>query len=451
MTPSPTPGRLRVAVVGAGPSGVYTASAIAKKMPGALVDVLDKLPAPYGLVRYGVAPDHEKMKSVVTTLSRPFQAGQVRFLGNVEVGRDVGLHELRPFYHAIVFATGCGLDRDLDLPGSHLEGNLGSADVVGWYSAHVDRHDCPPRLDHPGVAVVGGGNVALDVARVLAKAPGEFVSTDMPDPALRALAGSAVADIHVIVRRGPADAGFTPAELLQIGSLANADVVVHDDGALSRDYGGQPLSKRQQENLRLLAGWTQPAPPGARRTIHLRFLRAPVELVGDQRVEGIVLRKNVLAPDGTVQGTGERERLDVGLVVRAIGYRSAPIAGLPFDETSGTVPNDHGRVLRDGLPVPATYVAGWVKRGPSGVIGTNMADASDTVASLLADRAGFPEPPFGEPAAVTAFLAGRGVRYVDWNAWTRLDDAEQALGALRGARRVKVAGREAMLDTIFAS
>jgi ferredoxin--NADP+ reductase len=183
----------------------------------------------------------------------------------------------------------------------------------------------------------------------------------------------------------------------------------------------------------------------------LRFLRAPAELVGNTRVEGIVLQKNVLAPDGTVWGTGERERLDVGLVVRAIGYRSAPLAGLPFDETSGTVPNDHGRVLRDGMPVPATYVVGWIKRGPSGVIGTNMADANDTVASLLDDRAGLPEPLAGKPPAVTAFLAERGVRYVDWNSWTRLDAAEQALGALRGGQRVKVAGRKAMLDAIFAN
>jgi ferredoxin--NADP+ reductase len=451
MTAPDAPGQLRVAVIGAGPAGVYAASAIVKKVPTALVDVFDKLPAPYGLVRYGVAPDHEKMKSVATLLSRPFQAGQVRFLGNVEVGRDVGLDELRPFYHAVVYATGCALDRDLDLPGHHLEGNLGSAEVVGWYSTHVDHHHRPPRLDHPGVAVIGGGNVALDVARVLAKAPGEFLSTDLPDPALRTLADSAVADIHVIVRRGPANAEFTPAELLQIGSLANADVLVHDDGVLSGDLGEQSLSRRQQENLHLLRGWTRRAVTGRRRTIHLRFLRAPVELVGDTRVEGVVVEKNVLAPDGMVRGTGERGRLDVGLVVRAIGYRSSPIANLPFDEATGTVPNDHGRVLCGRVSMPATYVVGWVKRGPSGVIGTNMADANDTVASLLADRAGLPELRAGEPAAVTAFLVERGVRYVDWNSWTRLDAAERALGALRDAQRVKVAGRGAMLHAMFAN
>ncbi|QJY49584.1 FAD-dependent oxidoreductase [Pseudonocardia broussonetiae] len=436
----------RVAVIGAGPSGLYAAAALLSSGEPVSVEVLDRLPAPYGLVRYGVAPDHVKMKSVIRVLQKPFDPADVEFLGGVRIGGDgIPLDELRTHFHAVVHATGSSVDRALGVPGEELAGSLGSGAFVSWYCGHPDFTELAPPLDHPGVAVVGAGNVALDVARVLAKTADEMAATDVPGPVLDALRSSAVRDVHVLIRRGPQHVRFTPAELRQIGDLAHAQVVVHDDGLLAAGVE-EPDDRRQRQNLAMLGEWVDRADDGSPRRIHLRFLRSPVRLLGEGRVSGIVVERTAVDPSGRVVGTGEEETLDVGLVVRAIGYAGEPIPGLPFDEATGTVPNEGGRVVRDGVPVPGSYVTGWIKRGPTGVIGTNKGDAQETVAAVLEDLPSLPAPAHPEPEALREALAAHGIRPVDWTAWLRLDAEEVRRGGLRGAERVKVAELAEMLD-----
>jgi ferredoxin--NADP+ reductase len=454
--------RPRVAVVGAGPSGLYAAAALATA--GAAgdrvvdVDVLDRLPAPYGLVRYGVAPDHVKMKSVIRVLGRPFGPGEVRFLGGVRVGDGgIPLAVLREYYTAVVHAVGSSVDRRLGVPGEDLPGSIGSGPVVGWYCGHPDHGTAPP-LDTPAVAVVGAGNVALDVARVLARTPDELAHTDVPDAVLDALRASAVRDVHVLARRGPQQVRFTPLELRQLGDLADAEIVVHDDGLLTAGAPDDVLDgvsdRRERANLAVLAEWARAEPPADRagRRIHLRFLRSPVRILGEDRVTGVVVERNTLTPDGRVRGTGEEETLDVGLVVRAVGYTAEPIPGLPFDPDTGTVPDVAGRVVdATGTPVTGQYVTGWIRRGPTGVIGTNRHDAVETAASLLADLPALPPPAHPEPQALDALWAAYGVRPVDWAAWLRLDAEEIRLGRGRGAERIKVADLDAMLAAVHGA
>lgn len=441
-------------MIGAGPGGLYVAAALHTAGAGIAVDVLERLPAPYGLVRYGVAPDHVKMKGVITVLKAPFAGDPpVRFLGNVRVGEDrpdepaVPLAVLGEHYQAIVHASGCAVDRTLGVAGEDLRGSYGSGAFVGWYSGHPDFAALDPRLDHPGVAVVGAGNVALDLARMLARAGDELAPTDVPDPVLRALRASRVRDIHVLIRRTPELVRFTPAELRQIGELANADVVVHHENTLSPELAAAQPERRMRQNLEALLDWPDIEPPRARpRRIHLWFLRSPVRLIGEHgRVRGIVVQRNRIE-DGRVVGTGEEETLDVGLVVRAIGYAAEPVPGLPFDEALGIVPNVGGRVVRDGQPVLGAYVTGWIKRGPTGVIGTNKRDAAESAAAVLADLPSLPRPARPRPEQLAETLAAYGVRPVDWTRWLRLDAAEVSLGGARGAERVKVAELAAMLE-----
>jgi ferredoxin--NADP+ reductase len=446
--------RPRVAVVGAGPSGLYGAATLAGSGVPVDVDVLDRLPAPYGLVRYGVAPDHVKMKSVIRVLARPFGPGEVRFLGNVTVGDGPGsvpLDVLRAHYTAVVHASGCAIDRRLGIPGENLPGSVGSADIVGWYCGHPDHGTAPP-LDTPGVAVVGAGNVALDVARMLVRTADELVATDVPDAVLDALRCSAVRDVHVLIRRGPQQVKFTPVELRQLGDLADAEVVVHDDGLLAARVPDEVTERHERANLATLSEWAHATPGPARRRIHLHFLRSPVRILGADRVTGVVVERNLLTADGRVRGTGEEETLDVGLVVRAVGYTAEPIAGLPFDPATGTVPNVAGRVVdADGTPVVGQYVTGWIRRGPTGVIGTNKHDAVEVAASVLADLPQLPPPARPDPDDLARVLAERGVRTVDWTSWLRLDAEEIRLGQSRGAERVKVAELAEMLAAVHGA
>lgn len=448
--------KARIAVIGAGPSGLYAVAALLASGEPLGIEVLDRLPAPYGLVRYGVAPDHVKMKSVIRVLQKPFERlrpegvdpADVEFLGGVRVGHGgIPLDVLREHFHAVVHATGSSVDRDLGVPGEELAGSLGSGSFVSWYSGHPDHSGLTPRLDHPGVAVVGAGNVALDVARVLARSADEMAETDVPDHVLDVLRSSAVRDVHVLIRRGLQHVRFTPAELRQIGELAHADLVVHDDGQLAAGVP-EPDDKRQKQNLAMLHRWAGATPEGRPRRVHLHFLRSPVRVLGtDGRVSGVVVERNTVDDSGRVVGTGEQETIDVGLVVRAIGYDAEPIAGLPFDARTGTVPNEGGRVVRDGVAVPGAYVTGWIKRGPTGVIGTNKGDATETVAAVLADLPHLPAPAHPEPEALRAALAAHGVHPVDWTAWLRLDAEEIRRGGLRGAERVKVSHLADMLDS----
>jgi ferredoxin--NADP+ reductase len=446
-------GRPRVAVVGAGPSGLYAAAALVASETAVDVDVLDRLPAPYGLVRYGVAPDHVKMKSVIRVLGRPFGPGEVRFVGGVRIGESgIPLAALREHYTAVVHAVGSAVDRRLGIPGEDLPGSIGSGAIVGWYCGHPD-HLAAPLLDTPAVAVVGAGNVALDVARVLARTPDELSSTDVPDAVLDALRRGRVRDVHVLIRRGPQHVKFTPVELRQLGDLADAEVVVHDDGLLAAggpdDLLETVTDRRERANLAVLAEWAHATPGHAARRIHLRFLRSPVRILGTDRVTGVVVERTALGPDGRVRGTGEEETLDVGLVVRAVGYTAVPIAGLPFDPDTGTVPSVAGRVVdAAGEVVPGEYVTGWIRRGPTGVIGTNKHDAVETAASVLADLPTLPPPAHPEADDLAALLDAHGVRPVDWAAWLRLDAEEIRLGAARGAERVKVADLQEMLAAV---
>ncbi|MCO1655837.1 FAD-dependent oxidoreductase [Pseudonocardia humida] len=438
--------RRRVAVIGAGPSGLYAAAALLASGEPVSVEVLDRLPAPYGLVRYGVAPDHVKMKSVIRVLQRPFDPAEVEFLGGVRIGEGgVPLDVLREHFHAVVHATGSSLDRDLAIPGEDLPGSYGSGPFVSWYCGHPDHVGLAPRLDHPGVAVVGAGNVALDVARVLARDPEEMAATDVPDPVLDVLRASAVRDVHVLIRRAPQHVRFTPAELRQIGELSDVDVLVHDDGVLAAGVP-EPEDRRQRQNLDILRRWAAEPSTGGSRRIHLRFLRSPVRLEGEDRVRAVVAERNTVSADDRISATGELESFDVGVVVRAIGYRAEPVPGLPFDERTGTVPNEGGRVVRDGQRVPGAYVTGWIKRGPTGVIGTNKSDATETVAAVLADLPSLPAPAHPEPEALRATLAAHGLRPVDWTGWLRLDSEEVRRGGLRAAERVKVADMAEMLE-----
>lgn len=440
----------RVAVIGSGPSGLYTAEALLAGDPALHVDVIDRLPAPYGLVRYGVAPDHVKMKSVIRALVRTFDdSDRVRFLGNVHVGPGgIPGEALREHYHAVVHATGSAVDRDLGVPGEDLAGSVGSGAFVSWYCGHPDAVGPGPLLDRPGAVVVGAGNVAVDVARVLARPADDLAATDAHDAVLDALRASAVTDVHVLVRRDPLHVKFTPAELRGLGGLDDVDVVVHDDGLLAAGVA-EPEERRMRQNIEMLTEWAARSATGARRRIHLRFLRSPVRLVDDGtgRVGAVVVERNAVDADGRVHGTGEVETLEAGLVVRAIGYAGEPIEGLPFDPATGTVPNEAGRVLLGGEPVRGSYVAGWIKRGPTGVIGTNKGDGAQTAESVLADLPDLATPPRPGGDAVVERMRSYGVDPVLWEDWLRLDAAEIALGERRGGtERVKIADRAEMLD-----
>lgn len=453
MTPSTA---LRVAVVGAGPSGFYAAEALLKHRPEAVVDLFDRLPAPFGLVRYGVAPDHQKIKSVTKVYDRLLADPRVRFRGHVEVGRDLLADDLRRHYHATVFAYGAALDRQLGVPGEDLAGSLSATHFVGWYNGHPDFVDLDPNLAGSTALVVGVGNVAVDVTRILAKTPAELHDSDIADHALAALAGSQVRDIVVIGRRGPAEAKWSTKELRDLGELADADVLVDPaDLAISEAsraaIADDVVARRNLEVLEDLAA--RPA-RGAGRRIHLRFLLSPVaiEPAADGRSIGtVVLERNRLEarPDGslTAVGSGVTERLAAQLVFRSVGYRGEPMPGLPFDERWAVVPNDRGRVLsaRGGERVPGWYVAGWIKRGPTGVIGTNKACAVETVASLLEDTLPEIAPEDAAPAAVDALLAERGVVFVDVEGWRHIDAAELAAGGARGRPRVKLCSRQDLL------
>ncbi|MFE7135165.1 FAD-dependent oxidoreductase [Streptomyces sp. NPDC057638] len=437
---------LRVAVVGSGPSGVYAAQELVAQdlVPGVQVHVLDRLPCPYGLVRYGVAPDHEKIKSLQNTLRAVLEHERISFVGNVEVGR----HGLAPdtllrLYHAVVYCVGAARDRRLGIPGEDLPGSHSATDFVAWYSAHPDASGDAFALSARSAVVIGVGNVAVDVARILARGADELRPTDVPEDALGALALSRVRDVHMIGRRGPSQAKFTTKELRELGALPSADVLVSPaDLALDPAYASREVAAAlpgpARRNLDVVRGWADgTADHGRDRRIHARFFLRPVELLADGGRVGAV-RFERTAPDGTggVRGTGEYEDIEAQLVLRAVGYRGVPLDGLPFDARPGTVPHTAGRVLRDGEPSPGEYVAGWIKRGPTGVIGTNRPCAKETVASLLADADALAARTVADDPL--AELRSSGHRPVLWSGWESIMAAESALGLALGRRSVKI-------------
>jgi ferredoxin--NADP+ reductase len=438
---------LRVAIVGSGPSGFYAAEHLRKQHPGIEIDLFDRLPTPYGLVRGGVAPDHPKIKAVTRIYDRIMAGPEVRFLGNVMIGRDLTREQLRRFYHAVIYCVGAHADRPLGIPGEDLAGSHAATDFVAWYNGHPDYTDLSFDLSVERVAVVGVGNVAIDVVRILACTPEELGTTDIAPHALEALRSSRVREIWMLGRRGPVQAAFTNPELRELGDLADADVVVRPDEIALDPASEAALAatdeRTPERNMETLRAYAAKPAEGKGRTIHLRFLCSPVEITGAGRVERMVVGRNRLMPGPNdylrADPTGETETLDVGLVFRSVGYLGTGVPGVPFDARKGIIPNDHGRVLDDGVPVAGEYVAGWIKRGPSGVIGTNKPDAVETTDLLLEDfRAGRLEaPPEPEPAAVDRFLRERGVRVFSWADWQRLDELERARGVTLGRPRVK--------------
>jgi ferredoxin--NADP+ reductase len=437
---------LRIAVVGSGPAGVYATEALLRH-GDVTVDVLDRLPCPYGLVRYGVAPDHEKIRSISAALGRILEDPAVRFLGNVDVGVDLSLDDLRQHYDAIVLAGGAAVDRRLGIPGEDLPGSHSATAFVAWYNGHPEAPADAFALDVRRVAVLGVGNVAVDVVRLLAKTPAELSGTDMPGHVLAALAASTVEEISMIGRRGPAQAKFTTKELRELGELADADVLVDPQDLELDEPDRQLVAERPavRRNLDVLREWASRSPAGRSRRLHVRFWLRPVEIVGEDSVTGLVLEKTRLDAAGNAVGTGETSSLDIDMVFRSVGYRGVPMLALPFDDRGGVIPSDAGRVVQDGAPVPGVYVAGWIKRGPTGVIGTNKHDARETVAALLADAPSLPPAPVRDPDALLALLAERGVRPVSWAGWRAIDAAETELGRAQGRERARISDRQALL------
>ncbi|SHN28683.1 ferredoxin--NADP+ reductase [Cryptosporangium aurantiacum] len=417
------------------------------------VDVLDRLPTPFGLVRYGVAPDHLSIRGIRETLWRLLRNPSVRFLGNVEIGADVSTDELRRHVDAVVYTFGAARDRRLGIPGEDLPGSLAATDFVAWYCGHPDVIRGPVEealRPARSAVVVGVGNVALDVGRVLARC-GALDHTDMPEHVLSALGGCPVRDIHLLGRRAPAHAAFTTKELRELGKIDG--VSVHVDPA---DLAAHPVTdalvasdRAVARNVDVLRGWAgSPDGIGNPTSVHLRFFTRPVEILGTDRVEGVLVERTALTPDGRVVGTGEQAVIEAQLVVRSVGYRGVPLPGLPFDASAGVVPHERGRVVRDGAPAPGEYVAGWIKRGPTGVIGTNKSDAHETIETLLADAAAGRLLRTESPDSLTTLLADRGVRVFTLEDWRTIDAAEIALGESRGRTRTTLATRAELLDAV---
>lgn len=457
-TPGTAENPLRVAVVGSGPSGFYVTDALVKTAGLVVqVDLFDRLPTPYGLVRFGVAPDHQEVKRVTKVYAKTAELPSVRWFGGVQFGKDLTMDDVRAHYHAVVFTTGAQTDRRLDVPGEDLKGSHPATQFVAWYNGHPDCRHLTFDLDTERAVVIGVGNVAIDVARMLCRTPEELAKTDIADHALEALRKSRVKEVLLVGRRGPAQAAFTSSELEEIGELADADAIARPD-----EVALDPLSKaelaahpdRQTDlKLKMMEKYAALGEGAKAKKLRLRFCLSPVELKGDAagHVRGLRFVKNALVAgaDGSIkaQATQTFEDVETGLVFRSVGYRGVALPGVPFDEKKGTISNDAGRVLDAAKqPVVGAYTAGWIKRGPSGVIGTNRACAVETVKGLAADLAAgkllAPSAPSRD--AVTAILERRGVKWFTFADWSKLDAVELAKGAASGRPRVKFTSPDEM-------
>ncbi len=442
---------MRIAIIGSGPAGFYAAEALLKRTDTVVdVDVFDRLPTPYGLVRGGVAPDHQKIKSVARVFAATAARPTFRFLGNVQLGRDVTVDELRRHYHQIVYATGNESDRRLGIPGEGISRCTPATVFVGWYNGHPDYRNAKIDLSVPRVAVVGNGNVALDSARILLRTPAELEKTDVAAHAFEALRASKVREVFVLGRRGPAQAAFTPGELEELGELEAADPIV---GPADLAEGAVVGEETHKGNLDLLRVYAARPPRAGARKLHLRFLASPTEVVAgaDGGVAGLALERNRLEarPDGSVValGTGLVEQLDVGMVLPAVGFAAERIPGVPFDEKARIIANVDGRVVdpATGAVVPNEYVVGWARSGPQGLIGEHKRASAQVVAHMTADGAGVDARALPPREAIDALLRERGVKLVSFQDWKQLDDIEVARGARRGAPRDKIVDVDAML------
>jgi NADPH-dependent glutamate synthase beta subunit-like oxidoreductase len=434
---------LSIAIIGSGPSAFYTVGALLKEGADCKIDVIERLPCPFGLIRGGVAPDHAKTKNVARAYERWALDEKVRYYGNVEIGRDISFEEITERYDAVVLAIGSALDRPLGIPGDDKKGVLGAAAFVGWYNGHPDFRDLDPDLNTATVLVVGNGNVAIDCARVLAKTPDEMAATDLADHAADATHGAPIKDIYMCGRRGPVEAKFTNVELREMGELANCAPVVDpaqlpdavpDAVAAEMDARDLRLCERNLESLRSFVG---AAGVGKDKRMHFAFFANPVEIIGGDRVEAVRLEKTEVR-DGRAVGTGEFTELPCGVIISAIGYRGEIFDGVPFDEWGGVAVNDEGRVA------PGVYAVGWIKRGPSGVIGTNKHDGDIAAQQILEDISASTKP---GRVALESLLKEKAVRWVTYEDWQTIDEVEKA-NAEPGAPRRKFTRVEDMLAVL---
>lgn len=449
---------LRLAIVGAGPAGIYAADILlkAERAFDVSIDLFEQLPAPYGLVRYGVAPDHPRIKGVISALRDVLDRGDIRIFGNVEFGRDITLEDLKKHYNAVIFSTGAVRDATLDIPGIDAEGSYGAADFVSWFDGHPDVPRTWP-LTAESVAVIGNGNVALDVTRMLAKHADDLLPTEIPDNVYEALKASPLTDVHVFGRRGPAQVKFTPLELRELGELRDVDMVVYDEDFDYDDASRAAIESNKQVKVidRVLQEWrTRPgannAGGEASRRLHLHFWAKPVEVTVDERghVNGFVYERTRPDAEGGVVGTGELRTVPIQAIYRAVGYFGSPLPGVPFDQRHGVIPNHEGQVLHatSNERVPGVYATGWIKRGPVGLIGHTKSDAMETVRHLINDQGSWWQPEDPSEESIPQLLEQRGVRWTDLAGWHRLDQHEMALGEPQGRARVKVVPRDEMID-----
>lgn len=450
---------LRVAIIGSGPSAFYAAGHLFKQnADGIEVDMYERLPTPFGLVRGGVAPDHPKIKSVTRTYDRIAGNANFRFYGNVTLGKDISHEDITDHYHAVIYAVGAQTDRRLEIPGIDLPGSHAATEFVAWYNGHPDYADLKFDLSQERVAVIGNGNVAMDVVRILARTPDELHSTDITDYALDALAESNVKEIIMLGRRGPVQAKFTNPELNELEELEDVDVIVSPDDLdldpLSHEYLVKKNDRTAERNYQTLKLFAEQELEGKSKRIVMRFLVSPIEILGSDRVEAMKVvineiceKKHMLRPCPT----DEYETFPVGLVFRSIGYQGVPLEGVPFDDWTGTIPNDKGRVIdQDRLPLLGEYVVGWIKRGPSGIIGTNKPDAMETVDRLLEDleEDNLPEPADTSRETMESLLRQRGIRFVSYDEWRVLDQLEIERGKAIGRPRLKFTRVEDMLGAL---
>jgi ferredoxin--NADP+ reductase len=453
---------LRVAIVGAGPSGFYAADALLRSEK-VRVDMFDRLPVPYGLVRYGVAPDHAKIKNVTKVYEKIAEKGNFSFLGNVTVGRDISVAELRRFYDAILFACGAETDRKLGIPGEDMPGSHTATEFVAWYNGHPDYRERQFNLSQKAAVVIGQGNVAVDVCRILCKTADELKHTDIARHALDALAQSKIEEVHMVGRRGPVQAAFTPAEIREFGELADctpvvdpADLEINEASREEMDDPHKPGARKNFETLRQFACLPtidRQAAMGQskkKKKFFIHFCKSPVALAGRDNVEEVILEKNQLAGEPGRQkarGTGEKETIPCGLFFRSVGYRGIPVEGVPFDEQGGIIPNKEGRVIDNkGDVFPGLYAAGWIKRGPSGVIGTNKPDSEETVRHILEDAGEL--APCGRPdtEALIGILGVKKIKVVRFPDWKKIDAEEIRRGLAAGKPREKIVSTTEMLS-----
>lgn len=443
--------KLRLAIVGAGPAGIYAADLLIKSEQrdfDVSIDLFDLLPAPYGLVRYGVAPDHPRIKGIIRALYEVLDRGDIRFFGNVTYGKDITLEDLKKHYNAVIFATGAVKDADLAIKGIDLEGSFGAAAFVNWYDAHPD-FEREWDLSAKEIAVIGNGNVALDVARVLVKSPKQMLETDIPENVYKGLLASNATDVHVFGRRGPAQVKFSPLELREAVHVEGVDTIVYDEDFQYDEGSTNAIESNNQTRVmvKTLEELRGKKLSGAKRRLHLHFFSSPVEVLGEAgKVVGLKIERTKLDGNGGVVGTGEYRDYPIQALYRAVGYFGSELSEIPFDFKAGVIPNRAGRVLDDsGNHISGVYATGWIKRGPVGLIGHTKSDAMETIAQIIADKSSWWNPESPAEDSVIDLLSARGVEFIDWSRWLKIDELEMKLGSKQGRERIKLVERSDFL------